>query len=406
MIRDYFSIAYEGIKHRKLRSWLTMLGIFIGIASIVSLFSLGQGLQVAIDKQFQEIGANKLIIQGGSSHSFSTAFSSTELTEDDAEQVKRVNGVKSISFLNMGTPRVKYNDKTLFLFSHGIPLDDKLDLVLESESIKMREGRTLKVGDEHKVMIGYDLAESDIAFGKKVRLHDRISVEDVEFEVVGILESQGNKVEDRIIWLPIKESRQLFGYSEKKVDFIYAETSKGYEPSVVAESVKEKLRRYRNVKEGEEDFQVTTFEKIIESFKGVFAIVQLVVLGITSIALIIGSIGILNTMFTAVIERTSEIGIMKAVGARNSTIMALFIFESGILGLFGGAIGVILGASFSKVVEYVGTSYFGSELIKAYFPWYLILGTMAFSFVIGGIAGAFPAYKASRLQPVEALRGK
>lgn len=404
MLGEYIAIAYENVRHRKLRSWLTMLGIFVGVASIVALFSLGQGLEVAIDQQFEDIGANKLFIQPGSSTGFVTSFSSAILTEDDAAIVESVNGIKSVSYTTLGTSRVKYNDKTLFLFNYALPLDKHMDLILTSEDVKIIEGRILKEGDEYKAMIGYDLANSDIAFGKEIKLHDKILIEGTEYDVVGILSSKGNKIDDRIVWIPIEESRKILGYPEKKVDYIYAETSKGYEPAVVAESVKDKLRNYRKVKKGEEDFQVMTFEKIIESFKSVFSIVQLVVLGITSISLIIGGIGILNTMFTAVIERTSDIGIMKAVGAKNSSILALFLVESGLIGLAGGGVGVILGAGLSKLVEYIGTAYLGSKLLNAYFPWYLIIGTMALSFVLGALAGAVPAYQASKLQPVEALR--
>lgn len=406
MLSEYIAIAYENVRHRKLRSWLTMLGIFVGVASIVALFSLGQGLEVAIDRQFEEIGANKLLIQPGGSEIFTASFATAKLSEDDAKIVENVNGVKSVSYMNMNTPKVKYNDKTLFLFSHALPTDKRLDLVLESENIEVIEGRTLKDTDKRKAMAGYDLANSDIVFGKKMGLHDKIYIEGIEYEIVGVLSTKGNKLEDRIVWIPIKEARKLFGYDENQVDYIYAETSKGYEPSIVAESVKDRLRHFRNVKEDEEDFQVITFEKIIESFKGVFTIVQLVVLGITSISLIIGGIGILNTMFTAVIERTSDIGIMKAVGAKNSSILALFLVESGLIGLAGGGVGVILGVVASKLVEYVGTVYLGSNLLSAYFPWYLIIGTMALSFALGALAGAIPAYKASKLQPVEALRGK
>ena len=404
MLSEYIAIAYENVRHRKLRSWLTMLGIFVGVASIVALFSLGQGLEVAINEEFEQIGANKIFIQPGGGEMFVNSFSSTILTEDDAEIVESVNGIKSVSYMNMATPQVKFNDRTLFLFSHALPIDKHRDLIMTAQNIKITEGRALKEGDEHKVMVGYDLATSDIAFGKKIGLHDKIYIEGTEYDVVGTLGSKGNKLEDRIVWIPIDESRELFGYPEKQVDYIYAETSRGYEPEIVAESVKDKLRRYRNVKKGEEDFQVITFEKIIESFKGVFSIVQLVVLGITSISLIIGGIGILNTMFTAVIERTSDIGIMKAVGAKNSSILALFLVESGLIGLAGGGVGVILGVGISKLVEYAGAVYLGSNLLKAYFPWYLILGTMALSFVLGALAGAVPAYQASKLQPVEALR--
>jgi hypothetical protein len=137
MILDYLALAYEGIKHRKLRSWLTMLGIFIGIASVVSLFSLGQGLEVAIDEQFQEIGANKIFIQPGSSMGFTSTFSSAVLNDNDMETAKSVNGVDDGTGLTVGTVRIRFNDRTLFLYIHGLPVDETQKLAVTAHDVEI-----------------------------------------------------------------------------------------------------------------------------------------------------------------------------------------------------------------------------------------------------------------------------
>jgi len=164
------------------------------------------------------------------------------------------------------------------------------------------------------------------------------------------------------------------------------------------------LRRSRGLKEGNEDFEVSTTEELMKAFNTLLNIVQGVLVGIALISLVVGGIGIMNTMYTAVLERTKEIGILKAVGAQNRDILSLFLVESGILGLAGGAIGVLLGMGFSKLVELVATMALQTKLLQAYFPWYLTLGSLAFSFLVGTVSGILPAYQASRQKPVDALR--
>ena len=145
-----------------------------------------------------------------------------------------------------------------------------------------------------------------------------------------------------------------------------------------------------------------TSEELIKSVNTILGVVQAIFIGIAAISLLVGGIGIMNTMYTSVLERTHDIGIMKAIGARNSDILSIFLLESGLLGLAGGAIGVLLGVGLSKLVEYFGSQSVG--MLQASFSWHLIGGALAFSFIVGMISGALPARQASRMHPVEALR--
>ena len=174
--------------------------------------------------------------------------------------------------------------------------------------------------------------------------------------------------------------------------------------NTIAEKIKVELRRFRDVKKDEEDFDIQTPEQLLGSFGDVLNIVQSVLIGIAAISLLVGGIGIANTMYTAVIERTKEIDIMKSVGAQNKDILLIFVIESGMLGLAGGAIGIAVGIGLSKLVEYLAFVYLGTSLIKAFFPWYLILGSLLFSFLVGTISGLLPARQAASLKPVDALR--
>jgi putative ABC transport system permease protein len=170
------------------------------------------------------------------------------------------------------------------------------------------------------------------------------------------------------------------------------------------ESIEKNLRSSRGVRERKEDFLVQTPGSLLDTFNTIIGGITAVLVGIAAISLVVGGIGIMNTMYTAVLERTREIGIMKAVGATNRAVMTIFLTESGLLGLAGGAIGVLLGWGLSQLVVFAGTAALGPGILSADISLPLVAGALAFSFLVGAIAGALPAYEASRLPPVEALR--
>jgi putative ABC transport system permease protein len=227
-------------------------------------------------------------------------------------------------------------------------------------------------------------------------------VNDEKFRVVGILKSFGNSGDDATVSMPADTMRDLMNLSDEW-DMIMAKVPTSADPSEVARKIEDKLRTSRGEEEGKETFRVSTTEEYLDTFQGVLDIITVFLLGIAGISLFVGGIGIANTMFTAVLERTQEIGVMKAIGARNKDIVLLFLFESGILGLVGGAIGVILGYVIAKGVE-VGIAATGNTFLQADISLGLTFGVLAFSFVFGAIAGVIPAIKASKLSPTEALR--
>jgi len=171
----------------------------------------------------------------------------------------------------------------------------------------------------------------------------------------------------------------------------------------LADKIEEKLRRHRGEEEGKETFFVQTFEDAMEMFGNIMNILNGVLALIALISLVVASVNIMNTMYTAVLERTNEIGIMKAVGAKNRDIMFIFIFESGLLGMVGGIAGVILGYLIAKTGGGIAAAS-GVAMLQPFFPTYLTVGCILFAFSIGAIAGIMPAYRASKLKPVDALR--
>jgi putative ABC transport system permease protein len=173
----------------------------------------------------------------------------------------------------------------------------------------------------------------------------------------------------------------------------------------VIEQIKHDLRRHRGVKEGKEDFTVQSTKQYIESFLVVFNVITVLLVGLASISLVVGAIGIANTMYTAVLERNREIGIMKSIGAKNSDILQIFLIESALLGLVGGSLGVLIGVGISKLVESVIGTLLGPGFFQVFLPWWLLVGAAGFALFIGMISGILPARQAAAMKPVDALRG-
>jgi len=174
----------------------------------------------------------------------------------------------------------------------------------------------------------------------------------------------------------------------------------------VKTSIENLLRKERDVKEGEENFNVQSPQNILDTLDSTLFAVQIFIYVIATISLVVGGIGIMNTMYTAVLERTKEIGIMKAIGARNSTIFLLFSMESGFLGMVGGIIGVLIGLVLAYGLSFIGRLVLGSDLIQANISIALIVFALLFSFLLGTVFGVLPAVQASKMQPVEALRSQ
>ena len=398
MIFDLIIFSFKGLSHRKLRSWLTIIGIFIGISAVVGLVSLGQGMQEAIAKQFEELGTDKITIVPGTK----AAFTSSKLTKKDLETIKKVKGVEYAAGMIISNALVNFRDEEKTSFITGIPLDENSREILEdSQSFKILEGRDLRQGDKYKIIVGYDVARGDL-FSKEVHVRDKLKIKGKEFKVVGILEKIGNRMDDSTVVIPLEVAREIFDLKDE-YRMIIAKVKNGEKPSKVAEDIKKALRRERGLKEGEEDFAVETTEDLIKSFNTILGIVSIVLIGIAAISLLVGGVGIMNTMYTSVLERTRDIGIMKAIGAKDRDILIIFLFESGFIGLIGGIIGCILGIALALgVTQFASVAGYG--FLEAKVSLDLILFAIGFSFIAGAISGILPASRASRLQPVEALR--
>lgn len=406
MIKDYFILGVKNLRRRQLRSWLTMIGIFISIATIFTLVSISLGFQGAIEEQFRMLGTDKFFVMAKGGAGQPGSGGAVSLAIQDAEAIESVGGVKAVSYFGMANGEIEFNKKKRYLPVAGMPTDAKnakaLLLIFEAMTLKPDEGKMLQTGDTTDIMLGYDFKYNKV-FDKPVRAGDRILINGNEFKVKAIMARIGNPSDDKNIYLPFTEYQKIFKTGDK-IEMIWIQTDAGVELADVAAKVEKRLRSFRDVTEKTQDFSILTPEELLKSFNTVLNIVLVFLLGVAAISLLVGAIGIANTMYTAVLERYREIGVMKAVGARNSDIMAIFLIESGLLGLVGGIIGVLLGAAVSKTIEYIAVQQVGTNLLQAAFPPYLIVGCLWFAFIIGAVSGTFPAWQASQIKPVQALR--
>ena len=405
MLLDYFRYAINNLRKRKLRSLLTIIGIFIGITAVVALISLGQGMKTSINREFQTLGTNRLIITPGGAFFGPTGGSlfTAELTEDDVDVVNSVVGVEKAVGVVTNMCKVEFNDETEYVEMWGMPIDpDTMKLIKDITFFEVEDGRDFKSSDTYAAIVGNRIAKE--LFDKEIRAGNELSICGKEFKAIGVQKKTGTEYHNLIIRIPKETARDLFDKKEV-VDTIMVKTEENIKPVDVAEEVKRALRKHRNVEEREEDFSVLTAEQVVSGFLTILNVVSVVLVGIAAISLIVGGVGIMNTMYTSVTERRKEIGIMKSIGARNNAILIIFLIESGVLGLVGGVVGVIFGLLLSKIGEFIAL-YLGATIFESYITPGLIIGALLFSFVVGSVSGVLPAMQAAKLNPVDALRKK
>ena len=403
MLQDLFILGVNNLKRKKLRSWLTMIGIFIGVAAVVSLLSISQGLQEYISQEFTEVlGVDKILIEPKNIGPPGSASSkSLVLTSKDLKVIENVKGVKKVGGVLIKSGVVKFKNKAEVVFTFGMD-KNYLSLFESLGSFRVIEGRELIDKDKFKVVVGYNHAFGDI-WENPVKLRDTMNIEGEEFKVIGIRGKIGNPFDDNSISVQKETLRKLLDIEDEE-SIIIARIATGFNPEDIISEIERKLRKSRGEKEGQETFHAHTSEQLLASFQNILVVIQVVLIGIAAISLLVGGIGIMNTMYASVLERTKEIGTMKAIGAKNSHILLLFVIESGLLGLVGGLIGIIIGLILAKTAEYFAAIYIGSHLLKASLNPLIILGSLVFSFIVGTLSGILPALQASKLKPVDALR--
>lgn len=395
-LKDFFLVAINNIRRRRLRSWLTVIGIIIGITAIVALMIVGRGLENAVEQAFEDFGSDVILMRGGAVAFGPPTTGELGVTEDDRDAIERVRGIDYTVPFVYDTIETEFHGEELIAPVAGYEADHLEDFY-DKTRFGLEEGRFFKGGESGVAIIGYGI-QNDF-YEDSVGLKNRIRLGDKQFKVIGIIEEVGNAQDDFTIAVPMDDARELFDEPEGYTALL-AVVEPGIDVPDTAERVKDALEDER----GDENFQVFTATQLLDQITGVLAAVRIVLVGIAAIALIVGAIGIMNTMYMSVIERTREIGIMKSIGATNGTIMGIFLIESAIFGFIGASIGTGLGVGISWLVGII------VDALQLGVPFIVIirpgvpLFAIFFGTIVGMLSGYLPSRNASKMNPVDALR--
>jgi putative ABC transport system permease protein len=405
MVISKESVKYSlnNIKQSKARSILTVLSIFVGIATIFIFVSYGWGLYDYIDEFTSSSSADKLMIQskGGFVPGLDTTF---PLLDSDLEVVEGTPGIYEATGVHMGAGEVVQDDSKKYVFI--MSYDPEVPMVMELSDIEVIEGRALKKSDSGKVTLGYNYLLKNKIFPKSYSLNSKINVQGVDLRIVGFYEKVGNPQDDSNIYITNDFADAILGEIGSDVELPYGMIIARAEKDIVDEvgdRVKEKLRRHRDLDKGKEDFSVQSYADLLESFTVVLNIIIGFILLIAFISVIVSAVNTANTMITSVLERFKEIGVLKSIGARNSEIFKIFLFESGFLGFVAGVIGVTIGWLGANIGAGILDN-LGYGFLSPHYSWTLFVGCVAFATLTGAISGVIPAWRASKINAVDALR--
>ena len=399
--------ALRALMANKLRSALTMLGIVIGVGAVVALLSIGTGAQAAITGRIESIGANLITVFSGSRDRFTPAGAgggaTAPLTYEEAQQLKGLPGVAAVSPQVQSRQTVKYQSKQTNVQIVGVVPDyatvhpDQLD-----------HGRFISASDvtnkSRVVVVGAQIV-TDV-FGGLDPVGKRVKINGIQFEVIGVMKSQGSGgfgfSRDATTYVPIttafaRLSNTRVG-SEKTVSTIEVSAINADSIETAIAAITDKLRVLHSIGLGEDaDFTVQSQSDILSAATSITGTLTVFLGAIAGISLVVGGIGVMNIMLVSVTERTREIGLRKAVGARRSDILYQFLTETLTLSVLGGVIGILSGAGVSALVN-------GSGLIATVVSIESVVLAFGFSAAVGFFFGLYPANRAAGLRPIEALR--
>lgn len=396
-------MALNMVFHAKLRSWLTILGIVIGVASVISIVGIGSGMNQQMMDNMGTLEADIITITPGYSRaqgfsqgqnrenpfreSSSSSSSQKPLTDKDVQALRGINNVALINTQISGQVDLTYlGEKGKFTVT-GV----NQKVYAQITSTKISDGRMLSASDSNVILIGKQLASS--FFEKEIKVGQLLTIEGRNFRVVGIIDEANS----RAIIMPIDAAFEVLKDSTKgEYGSIIVKIKDADKLNETESEIQTKLLRSRNLNKDKQDFSIRTNSQSNSMREEMTSTLTTFLTAIASVSLIVGAVGIANTMFTAVLEKTKDIGIMKSIGARNEDILIIFLLNAGFIGLVGGAIGVMFGYILSFVLTAIGLTSVIS--IK------IVFMTLAVAIMVGMISGFIPAINASKLNPVEALR--
>lgn len=396
----YFSFiiktAISDLFKNKIRSFLTTLGIVIGVTSVVLLLAFGLGLKQYIADQFNNLGTNLIFVFPGQvfnrSGGFSAVRSSLSFDEKDLKSLKKIKKTQAIVPIFQKTAIVKSNSKSEISILYGTSEE-----VFLARNLIPKYGKVFQKTDVEKkskiAVLGPEIARK-LFNQEQLAIGNKLKIENQNFTIIGVLEPKGGggfggPNFDTFVYVPYPAIFNITGKKDFSAFTIKAQSEKEIE-TLKEEVKKTLLKRYK-----EDDFSISDAKEILSTIQSIFNILNMVLVGIAAVSLLVGGIGIMNIMYVSVTERTREIGIRRAMGAKEKDILLQFLAESVILSLIGGIVGLFL----SYVIVFGVRIFFPAVIdIKS------IVLALFVSSIIGIFFGVFPARKAARLSPIDAIR--
>lgn len=404
---EALKLAVSAILGHKLRSFLTLLGVIFGVATVIVVVSLVEGFNAYVDEKIADIGTNAFAVRRYSIDDFSSVEAlntarrrNKDIRLDDVEALRvRGGSIGDVGAKADALGQVKYGATTL----SRIHISATTANIADIDRLEAESGRYFNKGEDearrHVCFVGADVAEK--LFPTSEPLGQTIRIDGRAFEVIGVGKPLGSvfgQSRDKYVAVPLSTFLALYGSRRTLSVSVISTSENSYQDAIDEARVVMRIRR-RLAPNEKDNFGIITPSAINELRDSIFGTIQVAAIGVTSISLVVGGIVIMNIMLVSVTERTKEIGLRKSIGARRGDILKQFLAESTMLSLFGGAIGISIAYALAKLVAVLTP-------VPTVLPWLAVTVALLVSGSVGLISGVYPAWRAARLDPIEALRSE
>jgi len=394
-LSDLYFLVTKNILEKKKRTFLTISGIIIGIFTFTFFIFVSQGLSNAVFEQFSGLGVNVLLVQSANGGGAGPQSIDSYLTQKDLNKIKQVTrGYNYISPQLFHTDQYEFARQKEKFTTIAFPAE-YLTQVYDDLNLEVEFGRPMRSGDKGTIMIGAKVAKE--GFKKELKIGSSIKVDEKNFRIIGIIKERGDLFLDNSIHMPYRDletlSENFNQYSAIRVSLL---------ESTDADLIEEKILKKLNPNNKQKHVTITSPKQAMEQFNQILGVLNLIISFVSSIALFVGGINVMNTMYSNIIERTNEISVMKALGATESDIRNIFLVESSFLGLIGAIFGFLLSFILAKILGIILVNM--GYNVPIYFKLSFFLIIILITSFITMLFGTYPALKAAKINPADNLR--